>query len=430
MIAGEERRGVLERQLARALHASGWPAAVLAVVFTAVALTVALLGQAPSAAPRTPSAAYDRATDPIKAPTDTLQENIDANKEAMRRAAEYAAVFRVEDWKGNELARLGDLYVLAFQWANAERASELYLAEAGASRAFAARKNLLLARLRQQKYDAAFKVADELAQEPAYDQATIVSLSQLVDEAAPSAPIRAIALNEKMVPGVFRYAEDVVGRLPGHAGAMLEQVLAPATIYREMGNTARADAFAASFLVRFRGSPLSANKDVAEIVDSCLARAKMLGSPAPAIRVTDFLDLQPTSLADLRGRVVMLDFLAPWCAPCLAEIPEVNALQSRHSGQGLVVLGVTSYYGFYGDREKVAPEEERALVKTLKAARHAEFGWMMGPRDNEKAYAVRGLPAAALIDKSGNLRYLKTSPDLKELERRIQHLLAEPPPSK
>ncbi len=396
---------------------------LVAFSITGVAFTVTLLAQT-SSLPQTPSAALDRAREPLKVRTRTLEENISANNEMMRRAAEYATAFKVEDWKGDELARLGDLYVIALQWANAERASVSYLQQADAPRAFSARKNLLLALLRQEKYEAAFQAANELAEEPAYDQTTILFLGQLVDNTSLSDPARAIALDEKMIPGVIRYAEGAVRQLPAHAGAMLEEVLAPATIYREMGNTAQAEAFAASFLARFRASPLSSNEDVVQIVGSCLARARLLGSPAPAIRVTDFLDMAPTSLVDLRGKVVMLDFLAHWCSPCLAEIPDVNALQSRYSSRGLVVLGVTSYYGFYGDREKVAPEEERVLVKKLKATKHAEFGWMMGTRDNEKRYAVRGLPAAALIDRSGKLRYLKTSPDFKDLEQRIQRLLA------
>ncbi|MDO8643874.1 MAG: TlpA disulfide reductase family protein [bacterium] len=47
-----------------------------------------------------------------------------------------------------------------------------------------------------------------------------------------------------------------------------------------------------------------------------------------------------TSLADYKGKVVLLSFWATWCPPCVHEIPSLNALQRRFASEGLVVLGV------------------------------------------------------------------------------------------
>jgi len=54
------------------------------------------------------------------------------------------------------------------------------------------------------------------------------------------------------------------------------------------------------------------------------------------------LDGKPLRLSELRGRVVMLNFWATWCAPCRAEIPEFNAMQREYEAKGLTIVGVTS----------------------------------------------------------------------------------------
>jgi peroxiredoxin len=63
------------------------------------------------------------------------------------------------------------------------------------------------------------------------------------------------------------------------------------------------------------------------------------GTPAPAFSVRD-LDGHNIRLQDLRGRPVVLDFWATWCAPCRASMPDLSALQTRYADQGLMVIGL------------------------------------------------------------------------------------------
>jgi len=67
-------------------------------------------------------------------------------------------------------------------------------------------------------------------------------------------------------------------------------------------------------------------------------------SPKPQEEVPNFtfeLAGQPRQLSDLRGQVVVLNFWATWCPPCVAEMPSLERIQQRFSGRGLVVLGIS-----------------------------------------------------------------------------------------
>jgi thiol-disulfide isomerase/thioredoxin len=113
-------------------------------------------------------------------------------------------------------------------------------------------------------------------------------------------------------------------------------------------------------------------------------------SPAPALALRD-LGGGPVRLEDYRGRVVLLNFWATWCAPCREEMPSMQALSGDLGRQGLVVVAVNYQEGGEAVREFVR-ETSFALPVLL---------------DTDGAvtrqYRVTVLPTSVLIDRRGAL---------------------------
>lgn len=108
------------------------------------------------------------------------------------------------------------------------------------------------------------------------------------------------------------------------------------------------------------------------------------GEPSIAGRTApDFaleLNGRPARLSDLKGKVVLLDFWASWCPPCVEETPSLNELQRRIVSNGGVVLGIsqdddpTAYQKFLVDQHVVFPTYRDTTKKTA-----ATYGTSMFP---------------------------------------------------
>ena len=97
-------------------------------------------------------------------------------------------------------------------------------------------------------------------------------------------------------------------------------------------------------------------------------------------------------LADLRGKVVFLNFWATWCVPCRTEMPTIEALYQRYKGRGLDVLAV--------NMDKSSTTGVEAFAKEAGVT----FRIVLDPSwSAARAYGVRGLPTTYLIDRTGNV---------------------------
>jgi len=138
------------------------------------------------------------------------------------------------------------------------------------------------------------------------------------------------------------------------------------------------------------------------------------GKPAPAFTLQD-LNGKNVSLADFQGKVVVLDFWATWCPPCVKEIPHFIELYEQYKDKGLAMVGISL------DREGVG------VVKAFVQKYQIKYPIMMTDGKVDKAFGgITSIPTTFLIDSAGNISKKYVGYNSKAVfEADIKKLLAE-----
>jgi thiol-disulfide isomerase/thioredoxin len=155
-----------------------------------------------------------------------------------------------------------------------------------------------------------------------------------------------------------------------------------------------------------------------------IAQRQLIGKPAPELTFIWSTDPALKSLEHLKGKVVVLDFWATWCGPCIATFPQIRELVDHYKDANVAVIGVTSIQGYVSGLEPARidtrgdPAKEFALMPEFIKAKN--MTWTVAfteQRVFNPEYSVLGIPHMAIIAPDGTVRHNGLHPAMPKAEK-------------
>lgn len=156
------------------------------------------------------------------------------------------------------------------------------------------------------------------------------------------------------------------------------------------------------------------------LLKGAYARGELVDHRAPALHFawSSSAEHPIKGLDDLKGKVVVLDFWATWCGPCVASFPQVRELVERYKGYPVEVVGVTSLQGFHMKRSTepgVKPERidckgdgQKEMSLMPQFMKDLGMTWNVAFSEEDvfnPEYGIRGIPHVVILDPTGAVRH-------------------------
>ncbi|WP_165698546.1 TlpA family protein disulfide reductase [Bremerella volcania] len=184
-------------------------------------------------------------------------------------------------------------------------------------------------------------------------------------------------------------------------------------------------------------------QSIAQDVDRLKSYEKIIGNEMTPIDAQAWVNGDGFTPEELEGKVILLDFWAVWCGPCVAGFPHMIEWQEEYGEEGLQVIGITRYFNFDwpegaegpGQVEdgEVPPAQEEAMLNKFVAEHGLKHptALVADPDQFYESYAVSVIPHMVLIGRDGKIRKVVGGigeAGIKSLDEAIQKALAEPAP--